>query len=140
MIRAVMRVEAIVRDPPLDQIPALAARLERLGFDGVAIPEIKRDPFVVGALVAAASTSLRISTAVALAFPRSPTVAAYSARTLHDLTRGRFILGLGTQVAATSSVVRDALERARGTTARIHWCRPRGLAELGRQRSPCVRR
>jgi probable F420-dependent oxidoreductase len=93
-----MRVEAIVRDPQLDQIPSLAARLERLGFDGVAIPEIKRDPFIVAALMAAASSSLRIATAVALAFPRSPTVSAYSARTLHDLSSGRFVLGLGTQV------------------------------------------
>ena len=93
-----MRVEAILRDPPLDQIPVLAQRLERLGFDGVAIPEVKRDPFVIAALTGSASTSLRISTAVALAFPRSPTVAAYSARTLHDLSGGRFVLGLGTQV------------------------------------------
>ena len=140
MIPAVMRVEAIVRDPPLEQIPALAARLERLGFDGVAIPEIKRDPFVVGALVAATSTSLRISTAVALAFPRSPTVMAYSARTLHDLTGGRFALGLGTQV-------RGHIERRFGMSwsapverlRRIHWRRPGSLAELGHQRSPGVR-
>jgi probable F420-dependent oxidoreductase len=93
-----MRVEAIVRHPQLDQIPSLAARLERLGFDGVAIPEIKRDPFILAALIAGACGSLRIATAVALAFPRSPTVSAYSARTLHDLSSGRFVLGLGTQV------------------------------------------
>jgi probable F420-dependent oxidoreductase len=98
MIRGVMRVEAIVRDPPLTHLPMLVQRLERLGFDGVAIPEVKRDPFVVAAAVASTSSSLRLSTAVALAFPRSPTSAAYSARTLHDLSGGRFVLGLGTQV------------------------------------------
>jgi probable F420-dependent oxidoreductase len=98
MIRRIMRVEAIVRDPPLDKIPALAQRIERLGFDGVAIPEVKRDPFVVGALLASVSNLLRLGTAVALAFPRSPTSTAYTARTLHDLSGGRFALGLGTQV------------------------------------------
>jgi probable F420-dependent oxidoreductase len=98
MIRGIMRIEAIVRDPPLTQLPTLVHRLERLGFDGVAIPEVRRDPFVVAAAVASASSSLRLSTAVALAFPRSPTSAAYSARSLNDLSGGRFVLGLGTQV------------------------------------------
>src|SRR5687768_12928613 len=98
MIRRTMRVEAVVRDPPLDRIAQHIQRIERLGFDGVAIPEVKRDPFAVGALIGGASSELRIATAVALAFPRSPTVTAYSARTLHDLTDGRFVLGLGSQV------------------------------------------
>jgi probable F420-dependent oxidoreductase len=98
MIRGAMRIEAIVRDPPLNHLPSLVQRLEQLGFDGVAIPEVKRDPFVVAAAVASASRTLRLSTAVALAFPRSPTSAAYSARSLHDLSGGRFVLGLGSQV------------------------------------------
>jgi probable F420-dependent oxidoreductase len=98
MIGRDMRVEAIVRDPELHQLPALAERLERLGFDGLSIPEIKRDPFVLAGQVGSASFSLRIATGVALAFPRSPTVTAYSSRTIHDLTGGRFVLGLGTQV------------------------------------------
>ena len=38
MIRGVMRIEAIVRDPTLNHLTTLIQRLERLGFDGVAIP------------------------------------------------------------------------------------------------------
>ncbi|MFN0071986.1 MAG: TIGR03617 family F420-dependent LLM class oxidoreductase [Chloroflexota bacterium] len=104
-----MRVEAIVRDPPLGQLTPLARRIERLGFAGIAIPEIRRDPFILATLLANATTSLRLSTAVALAFPRSPTSTAYSARTVHDLSLGRFGLGLGTQV-------RGHIERRFGMT------------------------
>jgi probable F420-dependent oxidoreductase len=39
-----------------------------------------------------------VATSVALAFPRSPTVVAYSAWDLQALSHGRFRLGLGTQV------------------------------------------
>ena len=43
---------------------------------------------------------LTLGTAVALAFPRSPMVTAQAAWELADLTQGRFVLGLGTQVKA----------------------------------------
>lgn len=95
-----MRVEAVLRNPPIADVPKLARLAEDIGFDGLAIPEIKLDPFVAATLAADATERLRISTAVALAFPRSPTVTAYSARSIHDLARGRFTLGLGTQVKA----------------------------------------
>jgi probable F420-dependent oxidoreductase len=93
-----MRVEAVLHDPPLAHISELARRAEQLGFDGLILPEISRDPFILAALAGEATSRIRVSTAVALAFPRSPTTTAYSARTLHDLTAGRFGLGLGTQV------------------------------------------
>ena len=95
-----MRVEAVLRNPPLADVARLARQAEALGFDGLAIPEIKRDPFVLATLAAQATSRIRISTAVALAFPRSPTVAAYAARSVSDLAQGRFVLGLGTQVKA----------------------------------------
>lgn len=93
-----MRVEAVLRDPPLDQLTGLARRAESLGFDGLAIPELKRDPFILASIALGATSRIRVSTAVALAFPRSPTAVAYAARTLHDQSGGRFDLGLGTQV------------------------------------------
>ena len=40
-------------------------------------------------------------THVAIAFPRSPMVTAHTSRDLHDLSRGRLRLGLGTQVQGT---------------------------------------
>lgn len=75
-----------------------AKRVERLGYDGLVVEEIKDDPFQVMALAAQATTTLRLGTAVAIAFPRSPTVTAMSAWTLQKLSGGRFTLGLGPQV------------------------------------------
>ena len=77
-----------------------ARELERLGYDGLAIEECKEDPYIVGALAAQATTKLKIATAVAVAFPRSPTSTAMSTWTLQRLSGGRFTLGLGTQVKA----------------------------------------
>jgi len=64
------------------------------------IEETKQDPYIVMALAAQATTRLRVGTAIAMAFPRSPTITALSAWTLQKLSRGRFTLGLGPQVRA----------------------------------------
>ena len=82
----------------LGSVGADAALVERLGFDGLALTETKEDPFVVMALGADRTRRIRLTTAVAIAFPRSPTVTALTAWTLQRLSRGRFTLGLGTQV------------------------------------------
>jgi probable F420-dependent oxidoreductase len=74
--------------------------LEEIGYHGMVIEETKDDPFILMALAAQATTKLRIGTSVAIAFPRSPTVTAMSAWTLAKLSKGRFTLGLGTQVKA----------------------------------------
>ena len=85
---------------PLDvgSVPEQARLVEDLGYDGLVVEETKDDPYVVLALAASATTRLRLTTAVAMAFPRSPTVTAMSAWTLQKLSRGRFVLGLGSQV------------------------------------------
>lgn len=84
----------------LASVGADAQLVESLGYDGLVIEETKDDPFVVLTLAAQATTRLRLGTAVAIAFPRSPTVTALSAWTLQKLTGGRFVLGLGPQVRA----------------------------------------
>ena len=84
----------------LGAVAADAKLLEELGYDGVVIEETKQDPYVVMALAAQATTRLHVGTAIAMAFPRSPTITALSAWTLQKLSRGRFTLGLGPQVRA----------------------------------------
>src|SRR5471032_489872 len=84
----------------LDSIGPQAKLLEEIGYTGLVVEETKDDPFILMALAAQATTRLRIGTSVAIAFPRSPTVTAMSAWTLAKLSKGRFILGLGTQVKA----------------------------------------
>jgi probable F420-dependent oxidoreductase len=75
-----------------------ARLLEEVGYDGLVVEETKDDPFTILALAAQATTRLQLGTSVAIAFPRSPTVMALNAWTLQKLSRGRFTLGLGTQV------------------------------------------
>jgi probable F420-dependent oxidoreductase len=75
-----------------------AALVERLGFDGIVLTETKEDPFVAMAMAATTTTRIDLTTAVAIAFPRSPTVTAMTAWTLQRASQGRFKLGLGTQV------------------------------------------
>jgi len=75
-----------------------ARLLEEIGYTGLITEETKDDPFVIMALAAQATSTLRLGTGVAIAFPRSPTVTAMSAWTLQKLSKGRFTLGLGTQV------------------------------------------
>ena len=82
----------------LRELGALAARAERAGFESVWCAETSRTAFVQAAVVAAATSTVTVGTAVALAFPRSPTVAAMAARDLAELSDGRFVLGLGSQV------------------------------------------
>jgi len=85
---------------PLDlaTVAENARLLEEIGYDGICVEETKEDPYVVMALAGQATTKLKLGTAVAMAFPRSPTTTALSAWTLQRLSNGRFTLGLGSQV------------------------------------------
>lgn len=98
------KVDPGLRTPetPLDigQVAELARLLEEIGYGGVAVEDTKDDPFTIMALAAQATERLKLATAVAIAFPRSPTVTALNAWTLQKLSKGRFTLGLGTQVRA----------------------------------------
>src|ERR1700726_3893017 len=98
------KVDPGLRAPetPLDlySIAADARLLEEIGYVGLVVEETKDDPFILLALAAQATRTLKLGTSVAIAFPRSPTVTAMSAWTLQKLSRGRFTLGLGTQVKA----------------------------------------
>ena len=93
-----MFVETHLPDAPWGEIAERAARTEALGFDGLAAAELSRDPFLSLAVAATSTSRIRLATSVAIAFPRSPMVIAYQARNLQDLSGGRFVVGLGTQV------------------------------------------
>jgi probable F420-dependent oxidoreductase len=96
------KVDPGLREPdnPLDirTVYDAAKQVEELGFSGLVVEETKDDPFQILALAAQATTTLRVGTAVAIAFPRSPYVTAMSAWSLQRLSNGRHTLGLGTQV------------------------------------------
>ena len=79
-------------------VPSEAAWAEAMGYDGVSANETSHDPFLALTLAATATSRVSLETHVAIAFPRSPMVVAYTSRDLQDLSGGRFRLGLGTQV------------------------------------------
>lgn len=87
-------------DTGLEEIGALAARAEALGFGAIWTAETQHDPFLPLAVAAEHTRRVHLGTAIAVAFARSPTVVAQTAWDLARRTDGRFILGLGTQVRA----------------------------------------
>jgi probable F420-dependent oxidoreductase len=93
-----MKIDAATLSPNLNDVPALAAAAEDIGFDCLWTSETQHDPFLPLALAAEHTTRLELGTAIAVAFPRSPTVIAHIAWDLAAQSNGRFILGLGTQV------------------------------------------
>ncbi len=78
----------------------LAADVEAAGFGGMLFTETSQTPWMSIAAAATAAPSLALSTGVAVAFPRSPMVTAGLAWELAENTRGRFRLGIGSQVRA----------------------------------------
>ena len=77
-----------------------ARAAESLGFAGLWTSETKHDAFLPLAIAANETQRLQLGTSVAIAFSRSPMEVAQTAWDLQDLSDGRFILGLGTQVKA----------------------------------------
>jgi len=83
---------------PLPDVLEHAARVERLGYDGLHVAETVHDAMAVALLVAEHTERIVVRTSVALAFTRSPTLMAYAAWDIAKLSGGRFQLGLGTQI------------------------------------------
>ena len=89
-------VSLLVHD--LRQMPALARFADAVGFDGIWTFETSHEPYLPLVLAAEHSARLSLGTSIAVAFPRSPTITAQIAWDLARYSKGRFILGLGTQV------------------------------------------
>ncbi|MEN3223101.1 MULTISPECIES: LLM class F420-dependent oxidoreductase [Mycolicibacterium] len=79
---------------------AQAARAERIGFDGIWSTDVDRDPFLSLAIAAMTTTGVQLGTGVAVAFARNPMTTAIAANDLQEMSGGRFVLGLGTQIQA----------------------------------------
>ncbi len=95
-----MQIDAVILSPDLVRAAEEARHLEELGFDGIWTAETQHDPFLPLAVAATTTSRVSLGTAIAVAFPRSPMVTAMLAWDLQRASRGRFILGLGTQVKA----------------------------------------
>jgi probable F420-dependent oxidoreductase len=84
----------------LPQVPEQARLFEALGFDGVMTGEAAHDPFLPLLLAAEHTTRLRLMPGIAVAFARNPMLLATLAHDLNAFSRGRFTLGIGSQIEA----------------------------------------
>jgi len=82
----------------LREVTSLAGRAEAAGLESVWLAELDHSAFVQAAAAISSTSRIGVGTAVALAFPRSPTITAMSAWDLDELSGDRFMLGLGPQV------------------------------------------
>lgn len=80
------------------EIGAHAARAEAMGFDGLHVPDAIHDGLLLSAMALNATEKLIVGTGVLVAFPRSPMTVAIASWDLQKMSRGRFELGLGTQI------------------------------------------
>jgi len=93
-----LKIDTTLSPVYLNAIPDLARAAEAMGFDGIWTTETQHDPFLPCGLIAEHTAELQFGTAVAIGFARSPATMAYTAWDLAQASKGRFILGLGTQV------------------------------------------
>ena len=79
-------------------IGAMAAEVERAGFESCWVSETTTTATISAADAIQHTSRINVGTAIVLAFPRSPTITAMTAADLDELSGGRFIIGLGSQV------------------------------------------
>lgn len=94
-----MKIDAAYFGPPSGAAEAARAA-RKAGMAGMWVPETGHDPFLSCLLASQAEPELELATGIAVGFARSPMTLAQTAYDLALLTRGKFLLGLGSQVKA----------------------------------------
>jgi probable F420-dependent oxidoreductase len=94
-----MKIDAGLMGPTdLTKVPAEAKRLEAEGYDGLITAEMSTDPFFPLLIAAEHTERIDLMTSIAVAFARNPMIVANVSNDLQALSKGRFILGLGSQI------------------------------------------
>ena len=94
---APMQVDGGIGFDPSDAVTT-AQRAENDGFDGVWCAETGHDPFLPLLLAAEHTDRVELGTGIAVAFARNPMSTAVLANDLQSYSKGRFMLGLGSQI------------------------------------------
>ncbi len=84
----------------LDMVGAQAQELEEMGYSGILSAETSHDPFFPLLVAAQHTQRLDLMTSIAVAFARSPMTLANIGHDLNVASKGRFVLGLGSQIRA----------------------------------------
>jgi probable F420-dependent oxidoreductase len=95
-----VKIDVGLRSADLRQLGPQAAAYERLGVDGLWSYETAHDPFLPLFAAALATERVSLGTGIAVAFARTPFAMAQTAWDLQQVSGGRLLLGLGTQVRA----------------------------------------
>ncbi len=90
---------------PASVVAAQAKMQEDAGLQGLLAVQLYSTPFVPLAVAAAATSSVRLLSGIALAFVRSPYETALHAMDLDHVSGGRFTLGLGASVRSLSEEI-----------------------------------
>ncbi len=84
----------------LSNVGEHAARMESVGYTGLQTAETGHDPFLPLAQAALHTSNADLITSIVVAFARTPMVLAPIAHDLNAVSKGRFVLGLGSQIRA----------------------------------------
>ena len=82
----------------LSEAPESARAIEAAGCAGAVSAEISNDPFFPLVLAAEHTERVDLMTAIAVAFARNPMTLANIGHDLNAYSKGRFVLGLGSQI------------------------------------------
>jgi probable F420-dependent oxidoreductase len=81
-----------------DKLVRKAQELEEIGYDGLLVAEIAHEPFMPLALAAHHTSKINLRTSIAVALARTPMNMANIGHDLNAYAKGRFTLGLGSQI------------------------------------------
>ena len=85
-------------DFDLEKAGTKALELEESGYSAILSAEMSHDPFFPLLLAAQNTSKIELMTSIAVAFARSPMNLAHIGHDLNAYSKGRFILGLGSQI------------------------------------------
>ena len=83
---------------PLQRVAEAARRADEAGYDVISCGEMSHDSILTMCIAAANTERIECQTSVTIAFPRSPMILAMEAWDIQAMSKGRFSLGLGSQV------------------------------------------
>ena len=82
----------------LDGVAQSVRKLEAAGYDGAMSVETGHDPFFPLLLAAQNSERIEVMSSIAVAFSRTPMLLANIGHDLNSYSRGRMVMGLGSQI------------------------------------------
>jgi probable F420-dependent oxidoreductase len=92
-----MKIDTSLRGS-FDAIGTEAAKLEAEGYDGLWVSETQHEPFMQCLQACQTTENAAVGTAIAIAFARTPMTLASAGYDLARYSKGRFVLGLGSQI------------------------------------------